>query len=199
MSYDVFLEHACERNKSYLWDATLVTAIYGNLGCMKPPEELADRLEIVLKAARRDQKDVIRELVKLTGLTRQGVTKWFDGGSDMKMVNLFQVADFLGVDPRWLATGKGEMKPDKSSACAHTDIPDRRIALIRLYSTLPDADRMAARRFIETLSWSAHPRKDEYVAEIAKVSITPSRSSVHGKPSSGHKLRPQKPQSNRTS
>lgn len=179
----ILLEHGSKSNKCYTDPATLVTTASVNISCMKPPEDLKDRLEIVLKASRRDQKDVIRELVSLTGLTRQGVSRWFDGSSDLKMVTLFQVADFLGVDPRWLATGKGEMKPNKSNAgCDHSDIPQRRIDLIRMYGRLSDEDRMAARRFIETMAWFEHPRKDEYLTKVGKVSVTPSTSSSAGKP-----------------
>jgi hypothetical protein len=195
MRDNVFLEHAAERNKSYLPCATLVTSVYGNLGCMKTPGDLADRLELVLKNAGKDRKAVIKELVSLTKLTRQGVTKWFDGGAELKMASLFQVADFLGVDPRWLATGAGQMKAGQSAPCPHTDIPQRRIELIRMYGRLTEDDRAAARRFIETMAYFEHPRRAEYEARSAgTTSITPSASH---KPAGDVKPRGHKPATHR--
>jgi transcriptional regulator with XRE-family HTH domain len=134
---------------------------------------LPARLEAALKHAKKDRQ----ALVEATGASRQAVNKWFEGtSSNLKMAHLFAVADTLTVEPRWLATGEGEMKLGKSTGCSHLDIPPHRIALIRPYSTLPEEERRVARTLIETLSWSHHPRKDEYVTRISKSPL-----SVHDK------------------
>lgn len=126
---------------------------------------LPERLEAALKFAKKDRQ----ALIEVTGASRQAVNKWFEGtSSNLKMTHLFKVADVLGVEARWLGTGDGEMKRGKPLGCTHNDIPAHRIALIRLYSTLPDEERRVARTLIETLSWSHHPRKDEYVKRVSK-------------------------------
>lgn len=45
-------------------------------------------------------------------MTKQSVSAWGTGRAEgMLAENLFYVADKLGVEPRWLATGEGSMDP----------------------------------------------------------------------------------------
>lgn len=129
---------------------------------------LPERLDAALKHAKKDRP----ALIKATGASRQAVNKWFEGtSSNLKMTHLFAVADVLGIEARWLATGEGEMKAGKSSGCTHGDIPQRRIDLIRMYSHLPDEVRRPIRALIETLAWMHHPRKDEYLKRTKSAAL----------------------------
>ncbi len=64
----------------------------------------ADRLKLSRKAAGVTQQ----QLAEACGLTTAAVSKWEQGLTDSVLAaNLYCVADFLRVDPRWLATGDG--------------------------------------------------------------------------------------------
>lgn len=127
---------------------------------------LKARLEAAMKHADKKQAD----LVRATKASSAAVTKWFgDSAKNLKMEHLFAVADECGVDPRWLATGKGNMvKSGKSDPCAHHDIPQRRIDLIRMYSRLPAEVRQPIRALIETLVAVQNPRQAEYAKRTAR-------------------------------
>lgn len=127
---------------------------------------LKARLEAAMKHADKKQAD----LVRATKASSAAVTKWFgDSAKNLKMEHLFAVADECGVDPRWLATGKGQMlKSGKSEPCTHLDIPQRRIDLIRMYSRLPADVRQPIRALIETLAAVQNPRQAEYVKRTAR-------------------------------
>lgn len=127
---------------------------------------LKARLEAAMKHAGKKQAD----LVRATKASSAAVTKWFgDSAKNLKMEHLFAVADECGVDPRWLATGKGQMvRSGKADPCTHQDLPQRRIDLIRMYGRLPDEVRQPIRSLIETLAWMHHPSKAEYVKRTAR-------------------------------
>lgn len=51
-------------------------------------------------------------LGKALGVSAAAISKLFSGQSaTLNAANLFAAADLLNVDPRWLATGQGEMRP----------------------------------------------------------------------------------------
>ena len=128
---------------------------------------LKSRLEAAMKHAGKKQAD----LVRATKASSAAVTKWFgESAKNLKMEHLFAVADECGVDPRWLATGKGQMlRTGKAAeACTHSDIPQRRIDLIRMYSRLPAEVRQPIRALIETLAAVQNPRQAEYVKRTAR-------------------------------
>lgn len=65
------------------------------------------------------------ELAKKAGVSKQLVHGWIKSSSDQISTDLlFQVADALEMNPRWIATGKGsptppaEMDPDEAE-CIH--------------------------------------------------------------------------------
>jgi hypothetical protein len=127
---------------------------------------LKDRLEAAIAGKDIQQTDLIAAVRQVDKkISRAAVSKWFRGETkELRAAHVFAVARRCEVDPEWLATGNGAMKRGaKSSTPVPADIPAHRIALIKLYSTLPAEDRAAARRFIETMAWQHHPRKDEYV------------------------------------
>jgi transcriptional regulator with XRE-family HTH domain len=128
---------------------------------------LQARLEQAMKHAKVKQAD----LASACGISSAAVAKWFGGtAKNLKMEHLFSVADLCRVDARWLATGKGAMvhggKPENGAP--PTDIPQRRIDLIRMYGRLPDEVRQPIRSLIETLAWMHHPKKAEYVKRTAR-------------------------------
>lgn len=165
MCKDVFFEHAGS-----------VTAVAAALQPSLRPQDVTlvamSKLQERLNAALIHGKKTRQDLIDAKITSRQAVNKWFDSDAkNLKMEHLFRVADFCKVDPRWLATGK-DAKPvpagKASGTCTHTDIPEHRIRLIRMYSDLPQEDRAAARRFIELMAWQHHPHKDEYVKRVSK-------------------------------
>jgi transcriptional regulator with XRE-family HTH domain len=132
---------------------------------------LQSRLEAAMKHASKKQAD----LARATKASSAAVTKWFSpAAKNLKMEHLFAVADECGVDPRWLATGKGAMvkggKPEPGSSPI-ADIPQRRLDLIRMYGRLPDEVRQPIRALIETLAWMHHPSKDEYVKRTKRIPL----------------------------
>ena len=80
-------------------------------------DTIASRLAAAMKA-----KGVkIPALVKVTGMTYQGIKKILDGKTaSIHADNLFAMAAHLGVDPHWLATGEGEMLRPEA-----IDVPSR--------------------------------------------------------------------------
>lgn len=89
-------------------------------------------------------------------VTKAAVSKWESSASpDIQLDTFFRLAKLLEVDPQELATGEAD-KATKS-----TDIPQRRLDLIRMYGRLPSEVRMQIRGLIETL---AAAQSDRYAA-----------------------------------
>jgi transcriptional regulator with XRE-family HTH domain len=73
--------------------------------------EFSERLLRARTAAQKTQEQVAHAC----GLSHAAISKAEAGKTDtMGSINLFAIADFLGCDPRWLATGEGEMYPQRS-------------------------------------------------------------------------------------
>ncbi len=65
-------------------------------------------LAIRIREARKLAKLTQQQLADACGLTDGTVSAWENGvASSILADNLFAVADACGVDPRWLATGRG--------------------------------------------------------------------------------------------
>lgn len=133
---------------------------------------LQQRLEKAMDHAKVRQAD----LAKACEISTAAVAKWFGGtAKNLKMEHLFAVADLCRIEARWLATGSGPMvKGGKAEppAASLSDIPQRRIDLIRMYGRLPFEVRQPIRALIETLSWMNHPSKDEYVKRTRRVPMS---------------------------
>lgn len=67
-----------------------------------PDDSFAGRLKSARKAAKMTQAD----LGVLCGVSAQGVWNYENRGDDPASGILFSMADALGVDARWLATGQ---------------------------------------------------------------------------------------------
>lgn len=59
-----------------------------------------------LKAERVADGLTQEDLTSVCGVTKAAASQWENGGG-IRPENLFRIADKLGVDARWLATGKG--------------------------------------------------------------------------------------------
>lgn len=74
-------------------------------------QEFKDRL----KMARKNAKVTQAQLAKLVGTT-QGSISDLESGRNRTTTNLVAIAGILNVNPTWLATGQGQMKPRTSMA-----------------------------------------------------------------------------------
>ena len=68
-----------------------------------------------LKTARELANLSQRVLSKRSSLSQQLISKLETGGVD-STTEIFPLAEALGVNPRWLATGRGEMSPEQDAA-----------------------------------------------------------------------------------
>ncbi|UEP43169.1 MULTISPECIES: LexA family transcriptional regulator [Burkholderia] len=79
---------------------------------------LAERLKIALehaKEARPNESINQSELARRVGVTRGAVSLWFKGSTtSLEGENLVKAAQYLGVSPNWLATGRGRMIPSQA-------------------------------------------------------------------------------------
>lgn len=83
---------------------------------------LAERLTWAIANAGITKADLSRAC----GVTRGGVTHWFNGGTQkLEGENLMNAAKATGVNPIWLATGQGERLERKPTATV-TDISPKR-------------------------------------------------------------------------
>ena len=66
-----------------------------------------------LKHVRLERGLTLQDIGKGVGLSRAGISSIETGSTKSpKPENLFKIADFLNVNPRWLCTGKGEVDPN---------------------------------------------------------------------------------------
>jgi transcriptional regulator with XRE-family HTH domain len=75
---------------------------------MKIMKTVAERLS----AALSERRELTQSgLAKSCHVTPAAVSQWVSGQTkDLRLENLFSAADYLGVEPRWLATGEGPMR-----------------------------------------------------------------------------------------
>lgn len=93
----------------------------------------ADRIERALRESGTTAADVARA----TGLSRAAVSKWVSGQTaNVRPDNLFKAADYLRVNPRWLATGQGEPWEEDYN---------------RILATLPREERAHARAVLQAM------------------------------------------------
>ena len=85
-------------------------------------ETFGDRLQRALDQINRERvaagRDQVKKahLAKACGVAPAAVTQWISGQTKgMKPENLFAAADFLGIEPRWLATGEGPMRVNRQN------------------------------------------------------------------------------------
>ena len=102
----------------------------------KGMETFGDRLQKAMDQINRERvaagRDQVKKahLAKACGVAPASVTQWISGQTKgMKPENLFAAADFLGIEPRWLATGEGPMRVNRQNLVdlSHLD-PKQRAA-----------------------------------------------------------------------
>jgi len=103
------------------------------------PMEFAARMRFARNKADKTQ----RQVAEACGVTFQTVCAWETGqAQDVLSNNLYAVADFLGVNARWLSTGQGEPYSK--------DIDLQR--LTNQLETLPEDQRDVVKRLIDSLT-----------------------------------------------
>jgi hypothetical protein len=139
----------------------------GRMATLVAMSTLQARLEAALKNTKPPKERA--DLARACEISRQAVDKWFDTeAKNLKMEHLFAVADECAVEARWLATNSGPMKRTGKADSMPSDIPQRRIDLIRMYGRLPEDIRQPIRALIETLAFVHHPNKGELAKRVGK-------------------------------
>lgn len=105
--YGFGLEHT-QLNHSSAQMATIVHGGTGTLSTMVEDDTYAARLKLAMDAAGVDNEALRKRL----GITVQAVRKILGSSTgQFTAKNNSQAAEFLGVDPDWLATGKAVVRP----------------------------------------------------------------------------------------
>lgn len=149
-------------------------------------EPFSDRLKKAAKYAKVEwgQTSVARSL----GLEKQTVDRWF-GTGEPKPAMLFHIAETWHVDPRWLATGEGEMLsrpvargllPHEEDLLARYRDSDPRWQLsIRLLSYVATEDQKEVAGDVNIVlarAFGKHPQDIKYVSNrrvAAAVGVAP--------------------------
>lgn len=87
----------------------------------------------------RDRAEVTQQqIADRCGISNRTISAWENGKADGILAeNLFCVADFLRVNPRWLATGRGSSDPESALGKDFAELPAERQEVVRsLISTL---------------------------------------------------------------
>ncbi|WP_186120601.1 helix-turn-helix domain-containing protein [Burkholderia gladioli] len=106
---------------------------------------LAERLELALKSA--DKKPA--ELARACAVKAPSVSDWLSGKTKkMEGANLLMAADFLNVEPWWLATGEGSMerRPTAPAPSRDRELGQQSRALVEAIARA-DASGMPTRAF----------------------------------------------------
>lgn len=91
--------------------APMVTSC--SLPPMSEPEDIAARLAVALQASSMGVQALADEI----GVSYQAIKKILNGKSkSFSAENVFKAAEVLGVDPYWLATGRGPMRLSTQAA-----------------------------------------------------------------------------------
>jgi transcriptional regulator with XRE-family HTH domain len=93
--------------------------------------EFSERLLRARTAAQKTQEQVAHAC----GLSHAAISKAESGKTEsMGASNLFAIADFLGCNARWLATGEGEMRGESSDLDALT--PEQRTVVLSVIKSM---------------------------------------------------------------
>ncbi|AEJ02196.1 helix-turn-helix domain protein [Nitrosomonas sp. Is79A3] len=111
-------------------------------------QTLAERLKIALKGPPEVTQ---KALADACGIQPPSVSEWLSGRTkNMEGANLLAAAKFLRVNPDWLATGKGEMRPsDPTKLVTQDDLDLAEIAAI--YKNLDPANKARVKSIIKII------------------------------------------------
>ena len=88
------------------------------------------------------------ELTKKSGVSQQLISR-IENDKVESTTEVFKLADALNVNPRWLATGGGEMEPEKRTA---SDASEEEMKAIRLLRNLTSEQRGNVLKKLENLN-----------------------------------------------
>lgn len=143
-----------------------------------------DALASRLDASMTDKGVKIPTLVKVTGISYQGIKKILDGKTEsIQAGNLFSIAAYLGVDPYWLWSGESLdvsawMTNNKMSASVHAlaGPPTPSITLLQALEAIDTAlaplDEQARRPAVRMLGGLETPQSAGWIAAHVKRSLS---------------------------
>ena len=108
-------------------------------------ETFGDRIKIALNR----RKMSASELARRVGVSRSAINQLINGGSKgAKPENLIKIAKTLDVNPEWLATGNGKMKPEIPSHLTRVPV----ISYVQAGSWTEAVDSFPAGNGLETVT-----------------------------------------------
>ena len=106
-----------------------------------------------IKAAREASGWTQPELAKRIGVSKSAVNQWENGAiQNLKLGNLFAVADALGMDVRELVFGDVSVKGVADSPARYSSISPQQLALLQLFEELPPKLRNHVRALMIALA-----------------------------------------------
>lgn len=111
---------------------------------LPPSDSLAERIKYALSRIGMSQTD----LAERVGVTKGAVNNWVIGRArSIKTELITKVARELGVDPLWLATGKGD-----PTARANTEIPEELALIVESLPHMRSEVRELAQAVLDTIA-----------------------------------------------
>jgi len=127
---------------------------------------LSERLKLAMKGP---PKVVQSDLAAACKVTAPSVNDWLSGKTkNIVGETLFLAAEYLNVDPRWLAGGKGNMRPDESKQASNKH--DEHAKIMELLGFDPTALSVNQLKLVRTSS-KVSDDKVEIAEKITKTLI----------------------------
>lgn len=122
---------------------------------------LAERLKIALKESGKTKTDIWRAC----GISSGAVSFWFNGATqNLEGNNLLTTANLLGVNPEWLATGRGQMRSGEAREAPAPELDPREQAMLGLFQGLTQRQQDEMLRNLEKKKQT----NDELLNELLK-------------------------------
>ena len=116
-----------------------------------------------LRKARKLRDLTQAELTKKSGASQQLLSK-IENEKIESTTEIFNLADALNVNPRWLATGIGDMEPIKMTA---SDASEEEMRLIHLIRNLTVAQRNGVIKDVENIT----QQNAQIIKELARENL----------------------------
>ena len=111
-------------------------------------ETLQERIKAAMAAGSKTQT----ALAKACGISDAAVSKWIAGDTvELRSPHVFAVARLCKVDPEWLATGHGSMRPKAAK------LEEHHLSLLQDYRKLNQESQTAVRTIIVSLARLSDP------------------------------------------
>jgi len=114
------------------------------------PFGVGNRIKFAREARGWSQPDLARKV----GVSKSAVNQWENGAvQNLKLGNLFAVADALGKDVRELVFGESPSALSVAETSAsYSVVTAQQLALLRLYQSLPTKVRTRVRALMQAIS-----------------------------------------------